>query len=209
MKMRQLASTALWLVVGAPVGLAQTTQQAGEAYLHHTVSAELQVADTEETAAELIAWAESGGGYLVYHAGADLILRLPESLRAGLRDYLAAQVDYLLDYSPAARDLREEVSRVQAALISRQEILDLNLGYLDESDVAATLALEQEIVRLLQEIESLRAQLTNLQRDRTFALVNVRLEALGQSLPEKRPSSFEWLNSLDLYRFLRESDGAR
>ena len=117
--------------------------------------------------------------------------------------------DHLLDYSPAAQDLRQGYAAAQAGLNSRREILALNLSYLDDANVEGTLALEQEIVGLMQEIEYFRGQLVNLDRDRAYARVDLQLQARGQSLPEKQPSSFGWINTVDLYRFLSESSRDR
>jgi hypothetical protein len=41
--------------------------------------------------------------------------------------------------------------------------------------------------------------------DVRYAFVTVSLSTRQSSIPSKRPSSFEWINTVDLYRFLDET----
>ena len=60
----------------------------------------------------------------------------------------------MLSYAPSALDLREELSRIESAIASREESLRLVLGYIDEANVTGTLSLEQEISSLMSQLES-------------------------------------------------------
>ena len=79
-----------------------------------------------------------------------------------------------------------------------------NLQYIDQTDVEGTLAIEKEIMQLLTEIEQLKGRLRKLTVDRNYALAQVNLQILGQSLPTDIPSSFGWINTIDFYTFVDE-----
>ncbi len=42
-----------------------------------------------------------------------------------------------------------------------------------------------------------------LETDRTFARAEIKLAFLEQSIPERLPSSFAWINGVDFYAFVR------
>ena len=95
------------------------------------------------------------------------------------------------------REARAEWARAAAALrqADREEGANAN---------AAACAIEQEILRLVTEIEGLKGRLRKLETDRRFARGEIFLSFQEQTLPEDIPSSFDWINSVDFYRFIEE-----
>ena len=118
-----------------------------------------------------------------------------------------AVADEMVELSPSAVDLREEVLGLQSGIRSRQEILERNLSFIDEADVDGTLAIESEIVQLLAEIEELKGRLRKLNVDRVYSRAEVSMRFMQQSIPEDIPSSFGWINTVDFYGFMREGGG--
>ncbi len=171
------------------------------------VSVELQViaSDAEATGLDLTRWADESGGYFTTRALDQVILRLPPELVPELRTRIEERGDTIVRYDPAAVDYREELSRINAAITSRAEALDRILGYMDEADVTATLSFERELRSLLQEIEYYTGQERRITNEIAYATARVFLSSRRRTIPEQRASSFPWINTVDLYRFLEEA----
>jgi hypothetical protein len=193
------------LVAAAPV-FSQTARPLADAdeFLHQRLYATILVADPEETAARLAAWAEANDGYFLLTSTDLVVVRIPNRGVSDLRLRVEEEAEEIVDIAPEALDLREAYLGVQSAIRSREEILRRNLEYIDRADVAGTLAIEKEITALLREIEGLKGRLLRLDNDRRFAYAEVSLSFKEQTLPEDIPSSFEWINTVDFYRFVRE-----
>jgi hypothetical protein len=173
-------------------------------YLHHRVQATILVADVDPAIETLARWADEAGGYILYKSSDRVIFRFPYAEVGRLRDFLQNISETIVELSLEAQDLRESILGIQSGIRSREEILEQNLRYIDQTDVEGTLAIEQEVMQLLTEIEQLKGKLQKLTVDRTYALAQVNLQILGQSLPTDIPSSFGWINTIDFYRFMEE-----
>jgi DNA-binding transcriptional ArsR family regulator len=188
------------LLLAAPVG-------AEESYLHQSVSVTMLVADADQAADSLEAWVESRDGYVLYKSRERVSLRLPHPALPLLREFLEGLSEDILDFSPQAVDLREQLARTQSSLASRREILARNLAMLDQANVTGTLAIEREMLALIQEVEGLQATLARLNVDRVYALVEVAMRYLQATLPEDIPSSFPWINQVAFYPFIQGRPG--
>jgi hypothetical protein len=175
----------------------------GENYLYQTINATVLVADPDRTADALELWTEQHGGYALLKSSNQVILRLPFEEIPQLRSKLEELSDYILELSPQSRDLREAILETQAKINSRQEVLRQTLALLDQADVKGTLAIEKEVITLIEEFEQLTATLQNLTLNRTFSRAEISLRYLEQTLPENIPSSFEWINRVDFYSFIQ------
>jgi hypothetical protein len=131
-------------------------------------------------------------------------LRLPHPRLGELRGFLERLSEDILEYSPQAVDLREQLARAQSSLASRRDILARNLALLDQADTSGTLAIERELLDLIQEVENLQAAVQKLTVDRTFARVEIGLRFEQSALPEDIPSSFAWINEVSFYPFIEE-----
>jgi hypothetical protein len=177
---------------------------AQENYLYHRVQATVLVADVDRAVDGLARWADDAGGYLLYKSSDRVIFRFPFTEVGRLRDFLENNAETVVDLSMEAQDLRESILGIESGIRSREEILEQNLRYIDQTDVEGTLAIEKEVMQLLTEIEQLKGKLRKLSVDRTYALAQVNLQILGQSLPTEIPSSFGWINTIDFYSFMKE-----
>ncbi len=172
-------------------------------YLHHHIDATILVAEPDKTADQIATWAEGAGGYFLLKASARVVIRFPAGKLPDLRLFLESVADEVIEISPQAIDLREQLLRLESGIRSREEFLQQNLSYINKTDVEGTLAIETEIVQILKEIEDRKGQLRRLGVDRRLSKADIRLSFMEQSLPEDIPSSFEWINTVDFYRFLR------
>lgn len=173
-------------------------------YLSFSVQAQLLVINREAAAEALVEWVEEKNGYFTEKSLNALVLRVPVDVFADLREEVRLQADEVVAYTVQAYDLRQELSSIQAALAGREESLKRVLVFIDSADVAGTLSLEREIASLMREIESLKGRERVLRNRMAYAEAYISLSTVGTSIPVKRPSSFAWINSIDLYSFLEE-----
>jgi hypothetical protein len=163
------------------------------------------VFDRSAAADELGDWAAANGGYFTWKSEESIRIRVPDEKAAAFRDFLESLSESVLEYNQSAYDLREELMSSRSALEAREEILAKNLSYLSSSDVEGTLELESEIRRLMSEIDSYRGLLRRLEHDRAMALIEVSLSFRQQTIPDRLPSSFPWINDMDFYKFISSS----
>ena len=174
-------------------------------FLAHTVFAGIVVAEREAAARALTDWAEARNGYFVRRSLERVSLRVPPQSLSGLQTKLGELSFEIVAYNPGASDIRQELRAVEAGITSREEALSQILAYLEESDVRATLAFERELTALLGEIEGLEGRRRVLINRAAFARVEVSLSTQQQELPPTVASSFGWINTMGLDRFLREA----
>ncbi len=175
----------------------------GENYLSHRVYARVMVSDPERAAEELTEWAIRIDGYYILKSSDRVVIRVPGEKITELKSYLEEHSLELIEYTPSAEDTREEILYIQSAIESREEIMEKNLEYLDKTDVSGTLAIEQEVLTILRELEDLKGRLKMLNQNRTFAYADIALTFQTQTLPEQIPTSFKWLSTLDFYSFIQ------
>jgi hypothetical protein len=176
----------------------------GAGTLAYEVRASLVVLDSDAAGRTLTAWAEKLGGYFLERSLDTVVLRIPAARIGELRPALQEVAEAVASYEPSTQDVREELTSVESAITSREEALNLIILDVDRADVAGTLALEQEIAGLMTDVEALTGRRRLLLNNAAFAYVEVSLSARRQTVPSQRASSFGWINSVDLYRFLQE-----
>jgi len=177
---------------------------AEENTLRQGVQVSMLVADPDQAGDRLEQWAEAQGGYLLQKSSERVVMRLPQARLPQLRGFLEGVSEDILDFSPKTEDLREELWATRSGLRSRQEILRRNLALLDQADAAGTLAIEQELLSLIQEVEGLKARLQTLSLDQLYARVEIALSFQESPLPKDIPSSFGWINQVSFYSFVEE-----
>lgn len=170
--------------------------------LHVAVDARVLVFDRTAASAELASWAEDNDGYFTWKSEESVRIRVPDEKIKPFRGFLENLSEIVLQYDQSTFDLRENLLRSRSALEAREEVLAKNLTYLSSSDVEGTLELEREIRRLMNEVDSYRGQLRRLEHDRRMAVIQVELSFQHQTIPDSRPSRFDWINDMDFYEFM-------
>jgi hypothetical protein len=182
-----------------------TVQQAdGDEYRSIIIHATLVVFHPEEVQDRIIGWIEENRGYFLVKSNELLSLRLPTEKEAAFRQYLENLDEEVMSIDTESEDLREEILGLRSGIKSREEILVKNLELFAGADVEATLGIEHEFVLLLKEIENLRGRLNKREVERKYLFAEISFVFKRTTLPEKIPSSFGWINTLNLYRFKKE-----
>jgi uncharacterized tellurite resistance protein B-like protein len=171
--------------------------------LYYEVNARLLVQDRQTASNDLAAWAEVHQGYFTMKTLEQIDFRLPDESVTDLLDYLEEISEEVVEYNQNTRDLREELLSNHSALEAREEILAKNISYIASSDVEGTLTLEKEIRRLMNEIDMYRGMIRRMENDRRYARISVMLTFRNQSIPDARPSRFNWINTVDFYNYMQ------
>ncbi len=164
----------------------------------------VKVADRDQAAAAVQAAAEAAGGYFTEKSGRGLTLRVPVA-KADALISLAERQGQRLERSLRRDDLGEEMLRKAAALKAKQKIQTQYLHLLAQADVQGALTIEEELVQLTAEIETLQGRLRYLQHRLRLAEVQVLFEFEERTAPVPTGvSSFAWLNTLNLTDLLED-----
>ncbi len=116
----------------------------------------------------------------------------------------AGEQGIVVEKTLAREDLTLEIAQLEGTLKSKREILGRLRGFFDDSNLSATLRIEQTMTNLVAEIEAIKGRLRVL-RDRTkWALVNISFRFKRRDRIVYVSSPFEWLNTVNLDRFLEE-----
>ncbi len=173
--------------------------------IEYRIQARLVVYDSGAAGDRLVDWLESEGGYFLTLEKGRITGRLPSGQAARTEETLKKLSTDLIGYSLTARDVSGELRRLEASLSSRREVLEQNLAYLARSDFSSTLAIEKEVLDLVGEIESIRAQIASLHIRTRYATLELDLESQGIQNPGGSMSNFDWINSIDFYAFMESN----
>ena len=183
---------------------AQDAAGNAQQYLARTIAAQVVVAEREHAATVIAEFADANGGYFTYKSLDRVIIRIPGTTEGELRKLLVEISDDIVFYNTSSYDRRSELIALDAGISSREEALDQIVQYFETADTAATLAFERELRSLSGEIEYYKGRRLRIINDIRFASATVDLSTLQSDIPRDLPSSFRWINTVSLYRFLDE-----
>ncbi|MCP4297516.1 MAG: hypothetical protein GY786_18110, partial [Proteobacteria bacterium] len=175
---------------------------ADENYLFISIDSTIMASDPDDIAETLSNWAGENGGYFTHLSTDRVILRFPWEKAADFRSYLVDVSDEVFSYSSSSSDLREHILSGKSGIEARSEILQKNLELVENADFGGTLYLEQEILRLMSEIEQLKGGLRKAENDREMVYAAIQINFRSHSLPQNIPSSFDWINTLSFTNFI-------
>jgi hypothetical protein len=163
----------------------------------------LKVSSPTETVAELRQYVATLGGFPSLITNTALVLKLPpEHLSAALTRI--GKAGLVMEKSLTREDLSLEIAKLEGQLESKRAILAELRRFFDTSDVAATLAIEKNMTALVVELESVKGRLRVLRERAQWVVIHVRFQFKPRDRITRVASPFEWLNTVDLDRFLTE-----
>ena len=176
--MRHLSETILVLLMF----LISSQLFAEENYLYISVNSTVMASDPDDMARTLSDWTENQGGYFTHLSTDMVILRFPWKKAGEFRSFLGESSDDVFSYSSSSTDLRESILSYKSGIEARTEILQKNMELVEDADFSGTLYLEQEILRLMSEIEQLKGGLRKAENDRLMAQANIQINFQSHSL---------------------------
>ena len=168
-----------------------------------TASMVVKVVHADEVRGRILGAVKAAHGHPMLMTDTELQLKLPPSALPELLELLAAS-GTVLTKSLQRSDLTEQIAQLEARLKSKREVLQRMRGFIDDSNVQATLRIERTMTQLVAELESVKGELA-VQRDRArFATVQVNFQYHQRGRVTYVNSPFGWLNQVDLDRFIQE-----
>lgn len=176
----------------------------GENFLRFSINATLIVFDPDGVQERIIGWLRENGGFFIVRSEELLSIRFPTDKLTDFTRFVEGLSEEIRQFDQESADVREELLALSSGIKSREEILSKNLALFSRANVKDTLEIEKELVLLVREIEELKGKLKKLENDRRFVSARIGFTFMKSSVPEKKPSSFAWINTLDFYKFKDE-----
>jgi len=115
-----------------------------------------------------------------------------------------AKVGQVVEKTMERKDITERIAQLKGRLRSKQEILKKLRSFFDDSNVQATLQIEKNMTQLVVELEKVKGQLRVTLDKARFAKIDLDFSFRKRDRIVYVSSPFEWLNTVDLDRFLVE-----
>jgi hypothetical protein len=169
-------------------------------------SSVLQVEESEKASAQVIALAESLGGWFNRRAKTALELRIPSALADSFISRLSS-LGVPMDRNLSTQSVEGELNELASRLRARRGMLQDFYAMLKESSDSTIFTIQNEIVSLQTEIEQTTGQIRKLEDRMAFAemTVHFRFQERGAPLTTGK-SRFGWLNRLDLPTMMERFD---
>jgi len=190
------------LLIALSILVASSLMAQEDNWLSYQLSCQVLVEDSSHFSRSAAQWSVDSGGYYTTMSSDYVIIRFPWQKLPDFRQWLDLNSREIYQMDQSSQDLREEILSLRSGIEAREEILERNMEYLDKSNFQGTLALEQEIRRLMQEIDTRKGYLRRRENDRQMVQAVVNISFLNNSLPERGYSSFEWINYVDFFDFI-------
>lgn len=198
-----MGTLGLWLWAAALLAAPGDEPGAGARVNQVTAAVAMQVDDAESVKREAVKIAQELGGFHHQLAKARVVLKVPHAAVEPLIERLSKD-RVVVQKTFTRQDITDRTRQLEASVRSKTKILAQLRTFFDDSDVAATLQIEQQLLRLVQELEQAKGQLRVAREQAVWAVVDVTLRLPPERQLRYVRSPFEWLNTVDLQRFLRE-----
>ncbi len=152
----------------------------------------------------LIQKAQEFGGYFSTLSNQEVNVKVPSDNLGEYLDFVESQGE-IARQQYFANDIRAEFEAQKTSLKSKESVFEQYISVLNESKVDKLIYVEQEVAKLVQEIEYSKGKLRLLQHKMDFAQVSIRFQFRDRSAPVAgKDSSFPWLNQVGITRLLSE-----
>ena len=156
------------------------------------------VSQPEDAADTLVAKAEEVGGWFQGRTTRSVSLRVPVDDVDGVLETAIAQ-GKVIDRSLTRQDVGQSIALTQGRLDAREDVLDDYYKVLKKASADSIVAVEQEIVRAIEQIETLKGQLRVLEDQARYGRVDVSFQYRDRAAPARDGTSpFAWLNTLNV-----------
>lgn len=179
----------------ASVAGAQTRQTALSARLL------VKVVHVDEVRRGVLAEVGQAGGFHTLVTEDQLRLKVPPERLSEVLTLLGGR-GLVLEKSLQREDLTEHIAQLEGRLRSKEQILTRLRSFFDDSNLQATLEVERNMSKLVEEMEALKGRL-RVERDRArWATVDVSFRYRERERVRYVRSPFGWLNTVDLEAFI-------
>ena len=195
------------LCLSSNFAAAETTEAAevvSTEALELTASLVLKVRNRDETIEMLISQVEKQEGYFKQRTDDSLVLKIPNAKQSAVIDSLPG-FGLVAEKTFDTRSRSEELDNLRARIQGRQDLLARYFEVLDGAESEGVLAVEQEVIRLVEELEGLKGQLRSVEHATTYATLTIHFAFQERRAPvASGRSNFQWLNELSLAELLSD-----
>ena len=195
------------LCLSIPSAKAETTgaaENVSNEALELTASLVLKVRNRDETIETLISQVEQQEGYFKQRTDDTLVLKVPNAKQSAVIESLPG-FGLVAEKTFDTRSRSEELDNLRARIQGRQDLLTRYFEVLDGAESEGVLAVEQEVIRLVEELEGLKGQLRSVEHATTFATLTIHFAFQERRAPvASGRSNFQWLNELSLAELLSD-----
>jgi len=163
----------------------------------------LKVINPEDARTALTEKAKELGGFPILVTDDSIEFKIPPESLSVILAY-AAEQGLVVEKSLEREDLTQEIAQLEGQLKSKRDILRKLRSFFDDSNVQATLRIEQTMTDLVNEMENVKGRLRVLNERSRWARVDVSFQFKQRDRIIYVNSPFEWLNTVNLDRFLEE-----
>ena len=165
--------------------------------MHISARLTINVQQPEERIDEMIALAQSKGGYYSSCSARDVHFKIPpKEVDAFLAELKETGVLSEFDYS--TRAIETDLDNTRARIQAREGMITQYMTVLKTARLEAIVMVEREVLNLISQIENLKGRLRKLEHQAEYADINVSLRFRDRRAPINNGSSpFEWINRLN------------
>lgn len=163
----------------------------------------LKVVHPEDVRGSLIELAESLDGFAVLITDERLTLKVPPSKLSQMIQ-AAAKEGSVVEKTLERQDLTARIAELEGQVKSKTEILRRLRDFFKDSEISAALRVEQSMTALVVELERVKGELRVARERARHAVVDISFRFPERDRIIYVDSPFEWINTVDLDRFLRE-----
>jgi len=163
----------------------------------------LKVVNPDDVRARLATAVREAGGFPVLVTDDRLEIKIPPQRLDGFLQQVGA-AGLVLEKTLERHDLTLEIAQLEGQLEAKRAVLAKLRGFFDDSNVQGTLRIEQTMTELVTEIEQVKGRLRVLEDRARFAFVEISFSFKQRDRLIYVHSPFEWLNTVNLDRFLGE-----
>ncbi|MCA9538976.1 MAG: DUF4349 domain-containing protein [Myxococcales bacterium] len=160
----------------------------------------VKVVHPDEVRRALIDGLKPHGAFPTLVSDTQLVLKIPpEQLSMAINQ--VADSGVVISKTLERQDLTQAIAQLEAQLRSKRQIFDKLRALIDDSNVEATLQIEQNMANMVAEMEQLAGRL-RVERERArYAVIDVAFQFRERQRVVYVRSPFKWLDSVDLERF--------
>ncbi len=164
----------------------------------------LKVSHPATTAKQIIEKVEALGGYFSIYTEQNLVLKVPRDKTQDMIAF-ASGLGIVVEKNFAAKDIGAELDEMRTRLQSQSQILEKFLAIMYTANQEGIVAVESEITKLLEEIDTLKGALLLLEHRLEYAQLSVSFRFRERKAPiPSGVSSFPWLNTMNMEDLIKE-----
>jgi len=161
----------------------------------------LKVTDQSRAEKSITAWAEKNSGYMQSLRQDAVTIRFSSSVGPAALSGMLRDSGLVVEEAIKRLDQSERLNSIKASLAIKNKHLERLQALFAQSDLEQTVAIEKELQKVIQEIESLKGEERRLKEDIAYYTALIRFTTAGVATRPARVG-IGWIAELGLDRFL-------